>query len=90
MKRTIQSLKMINLTLDKGVYGLYGSNGSGKTSLIKGLASYLKYNLYMLNFNKDLDDTKMMNAIKKVKSNSILVMEDIDCLFDHYYLRNKV
>ena len=37
-KNFIESLKMINLTLDKGVYGLYGSNGSGKTSLLKVIA----------------------------------------------------
>ena len=34
----IESLKMVDLSLDKGVYGLYGSNGSGKTSLLKVIA----------------------------------------------------
>ena len=37
-KNYIESLKNINLKLKKGVYGLYGANGSGKTSLLKVIA----------------------------------------------------
>ncbi len=37
-KNYIESLKKINLKLEKGVYGLYGANGSGKTSLLKVIA----------------------------------------------------
>ena len=37
-KNYIESLKKINLKLDKGVFGLYGANGSGKTSLLKVIA----------------------------------------------------
>ena len=37
-KDNIEALKKINLKLDKGVYGLYGENGSGKTSLLKVVA----------------------------------------------------
>ncbi len=37
-KNYIEALKKINLKLDKGVYGLYGENGSGKTSLLKIIA----------------------------------------------------
>jgi hypothetical protein len=60
---------------------LHGYPGTGKTSLIKTIAGKFNYNIYMLNFNSKLDDTKLMKAIKTVKDNSILVMEDIDCLF---------
>ncbi len=60
---------------------LHGYPGTGKTSLIKTIAANFNYNIYMLNFNSKLDDTKLMKAIKTVKDNSILVMEDIDCLF---------
>ena len=37
-KNYIESLKKINLKLEKGVYGLYGANGSGKTSFLKVIA----------------------------------------------------
>lgn len=60
---------------------LHGYPGTGKTSLIKMIAAKLNYNIFMLNFNSKLDDTKLMKAIKTVKDNSILVMEDVDCLF---------
>lgn len=60
---------------------LHGYPGTGKTSLIKAIAGKYNYKIYMLNFNSSLDDTKLMKAIKTVKDNSILVMEDIDCLF---------
>ena len=34
----IEALSNINLQLNEGIYGLYGENGSGKTSLLKILA----------------------------------------------------
>jgi len=34
----IEALKKINLKFDNGVYGLFGANGSGKTSLLKLVA----------------------------------------------------
>ena len=37
-KDYIEALKRINLKLDKGVFGLYGENGTGKTSLLKIVA----------------------------------------------------
>ena len=37
-KDYIEALKRINLKLDKGVFGLYGGNGTGKTSLLKIVA----------------------------------------------------
>lgn len=40
-KDYIEALKKINLRLEKGIYGLYGENGSGKTSLLKIVAGIL-------------------------------------------------
>ena len=37
-KDNIEALKRINLKLDKGIFGLYGENGTGKTSLLKIIA----------------------------------------------------
>ena len=60
---------------------LEGYPGTGKTSLIFALASELKYNIAIMNFNKDLDDNAFMRAIRRIPKNSILVLEDIDVLF---------
>jgi|LakMenEpi03Aug12_release.lakeMendotaPanAssembly.Ray.scaffolds.fasta_scaffold135019_3 ABC-type polysaccharide/polyol phosphate transport system ATPase subunit len=35
---SIEALKNINLNIQNGIYGLYGKNGSGKTSLLKIIA----------------------------------------------------
>ena len=60
---------------------LEGYPGTGKTSLIFALASELKYNIAIMNFNKDLDDNAFMRAIRRIPKKSILVLEDIDVLF---------
>ena len=44
---------------------LEGLPGTGKTSLIFALASELKQNIAILNFNKDVDDNVFMRAIRK-------------------------
>jgi hypothetical protein len=60
---------------------LEGYPGTGKTSLIFALASELKCNIAILNFNKDLDDNAFMRAIRKIPKDTILILEDIDVLF---------
>lgn len=60
---------------------LEGYPGTGKTSLIFTIASEMKCNIAIMNFNKDLDDNAFMRAIRKIPKNSILVLEDIDVLF---------
>ena len=65
----------------KRIFMLEGPPGSGKTSLIIGIASELDYDISFLNFTPSMDDHTLMRAIKKIKDNHILVIEDIDCLF---------
>jgi SpoVK/Ycf46/Vps4 family AAA+-type ATPase len=61
---------------------LTGIPGSGKTSLIKAICKKFKFNLYMLSFSKKFDNNSLIHAIKNIESESILLIEDIDCLFN--------
>lgn len=62
-------------------YLLEGRWGTGKTSLIHALASKYKKNIAMIPFNNKVDDGTLLNAISNIPENSVLVLEDIDCLF---------
>lgn len=65
----------------KRCYLFEGIWGSGKTSTIRTLASKFKYNIAIIAFDASLTDTKFFEAIREIPNNSILVLEDIDCLF---------
>jgi chaperone BCS1 len=54
---------------------LYGPPGSGKTSIIKAIASYLEYNIHYLSSG---DLTSIESAVSSLPDNSVLVIEDID------------
>tara|TARA_B100001094_G_scaffold332711_1_gene405990 strand:+ start:1223 stop:2320 length:1098 start_codon:yes stop_codon:yes gene_type:complete len=62
-------------------YMFYGLPGTGKTTLIKAIAS--KYNMTLCNVvvNKDLEDSDIKRAFRKLPKHSIMVLEDIDCIF---------
>ena len=47
----IEALLNINLQLNEGIYGLYGENGSGKTSLLKILAKIYEPTIGNVNIN---------------------------------------
>lgn len=64
------------------VYMLYGPPGTGKTSLIHGIASFFGKHIANLDFNKEMDDRAFKEIVRNVPSNSILCIEDIDCLFE--------
>jgi lipopolysaccharide transport system ATP-binding protein len=55
----IEALSNINLQLNEGIYGLYGPNGSGKTSLLKILAKV--YEPSIGNINIDGSITSLIN-----------------------------
>lgn len=68
---------------------IHGPPGSGKTSIIKGLASQLDCDLYVLPISKDMLDTNLVDAFSYINQNDeeepkrkIIVIEDIDTLFD--------
>lgn len=62
-------------------YLLHGPPGTGKSSLIIGIASKYNKNIYKINLTNNLDDTLLMSAISKVPNNGIIIFEDIDQLF---------
>jgi len=69
----------------KNVFLLYGVPGSGKTSTIRTIASYLDCNVYVIPISKELTDYGLIDAISYLEENEekkrIIVIEDIDCIF---------
>ena len=60
---------------------LEGYPGTGKTSIIYAIASYLKLNVAILNFDKEMTDYKFMRALRRIPENTVLILEDIDVIF---------
>jgi mitochondrial chaperone BCS1 len=59
-------------------YLFYGPAGTGKTSLIAGLASYFKTSLYTFQLST-MTDTQLLTAVRRLPRNCFVVLEDIDC-----------
>lgn len=72
---------------------LYGKPGTGKSSCINAISSYLKKDIYYLDLTtvKTNDDLKLLfNHINKEKNeNGIIVIEDIDAMTSVVHKRNK-
>tara|TARA_B100001287_G_C22683710_1_gene532051 strand:+ start:1762 stop:3153 length:1392 start_codon:yes stop_codon:yes gene_type:complete len=70
----------------KCVHMIHGPPGTGKTSLIKTIASHFDTDVFILPITKDMLDTDLVSAfayINEQDSNrKIIVIEDIDTLFD--------
>jgi hypothetical protein len=70
----------------KNVSLIYGPPGTGKTSLIKSVASELDCDIFVLAISKDMLDTHLVEAFNYINdredTNRIIVMEDVDTLFD--------
>ena len=60
-------------------YLLYGPPGTGKTSLVSALAAHFGLSIYIINL-ADFNDRSLMGAVDNVPANSILLLEDIDCM----------
>lgn len=56
---------------------LEGPPGTGKSSLAKVIASYMNYNLYVIT-----DAASVKSIASRIKENSVLLIEDIDCTLD--------
>jgi SpoVK/Ycf46/Vps4 family AAA+-type ATPase len=66
----------------KRSYLLTGLPGSGKTSLIKAICNDLDHKLYILSISKKFDNSSLIYAIQTLEEKCILLIEDIDSLFE--------
>lgn len=62
-------------------YLFEGLPGTGKSSFIFAIASYLERDIYMISFSREMEDADLMMAITNMPDNVILVLEDIDSIF---------
>ena len=60
-------------------YLLYGPPGTGKTSLISALANKFGMSIYAVNLT-EFSDKSLRSAINDVPENSVILLEDIDCM----------
>ncbi|RCI05641.1 hypothetical protein CU098_000021, partial [Rhizopus stolonifer] len=63
-------------------YLLYGPPGTGKTSTIQAIANELNLHIAIASCITDFNDSDLKSLIQCVPYNSIVVIEDIDHLFD--------
>ena len=73
----------------KNVHLIYGPPGTGKTSLIRSICSNFDCDLFVLPIQKNTMDLNLIDAMSGVNNmdgrenkNKIIVMEDIDTIFD--------
>lgn len=67
----------------KRVYLFYGEAGTGKSSLTTAIANYTKRDVLSINKSKDMTDETLINLIANRPEKSIIVFEDVDCLFEN-------
>ena len=66
----------------KRVYLFEGVPGSGKTSFVTALASTFGYDVALITFTDKVTDGVLMRLLKNMPDKTILVLEDIDVLFN--------
>lgn len=62
-------------------YCFYGEPGNGKTSLALAIAKHLNRNINILTL-QSLKDSELQRTFRELSANSILLIEDIDAIFD--------
>jgi len=70
--------RALDISYKRG-YLLHGPAGTGKTSVIKSVASFTKKNIYKITFNEEgLGDDDYKRLLADTPINSIVLLEDID------------
>jgi hypothetical protein len=69
---------------------LYGKPGTGKTSLINAISSYLSRDIYYLNLKMVKDDNELSALFSSVPPNQLIIIEDVDAQSDVLHDRTKV
>ena len=80
--------ELLELTPSR-IYALYGPPGTGKTTLIHCTASGYSMNIATLSFDSHMNDRTFKMALKKIPSDTILCLEDIDCIFNESRKSNE-
>nr|GEY41747.1 AAA-ATPase ASD, mitochondrial-like [Tanacetum cinerariifolium] len=70
-------------------YLLYGPPGTGKSSMIAAMANFLKYDVFDLELTSVEDNTALRKLLIHTSTNSLIVIEDIDCSLDLTGQRTK-
>lgn len=61
---------------------LSGPPGSGKSSAVIALASHFSMDIAILNLNGGMDDDELRNLLADVPPNTVVLIEDIDCVYE--------
>jgi hypothetical protein len=66
----------------KRTYLFYGPAGTGKSSLASAIANHTHRNILSINISKDMTDATLIKLVANRPEGSIILFEDIDCLFE--------
>ncbi|XP_073221055.1 AAA-ATPase ASD, mitochondrial-like [Cicer arietinum] len=70
-------------------YLLYGPPGTGKSTMISAIANFMNYDVYDLELTTIKDNNELKRLLIATSSQSIIVIEDIDCSIDLTGQRTK-
>jgi len=62
-------------------YLFTGDPGTGKTSLVMGLASHFGLPICVLSLSTVTDDNALFSAFSEASTNAIILIEDVDCAY---------